>query len=92
MVSQLRPAADAITSQLGSALRVAEAAPPAIGDALALAAKTAFVEGLHASVLVGAGVALIGVIVAAIWLPARPRPEDLALQEAEAASGAEFEA
>ena len=88
----LRPAADAITSQLGSALRVAEAAPPAIGDALALAAKTAFVEGLHASVLVGAGVALIGVIVAAIWLPARPRPEDLALQEAEAASGAEFEA
>ena len=37
-----------------------------------------------------AGVAIVGVIVAAIWLPARPRMEDVTEQMAEAASGNEF--
>jgi EmrB/QacA subfamily drug resistance transporter len=38
---------------------------------LAGAARAAFVDGMHAGVLVAAGVALIGALVALFWLPAR---------------------
>ena len=85
---------DAITSQLGSALAVAEKIPAPIGGdngLLAGVAKSAFVDGMHSAVLVGAAVAIVGVVIAAIWLPARPRAADIAEQEAEAATGLEFE-
>ena len=45
------------------------------GAALALAAKTAFVDGMHVGVLVAAGVALFGSIVALAFLPSRARDE-----------------
>jgi EmrB/QacA subfamily drug resistance transporter len=38
---------------------------------LADLAKDAFVDGLHAGVLVAAGIALVGAIIAFVWLPAR---------------------
>lgn len=80
-----------ISSQIGAALQVAAKAPSEVGDAISNAAKEAFVSGLHSGVFVGAAVAAIGVLVAAVWLPARPRPQDVANQVAEAASGAEYE-
>jgi hypothetical protein len=87
-------AIDAIRGQLGAALAAAQQLPAPIGGpdgTLIPAAKEAFVSGMHSAVLVAAAVAIVGVVVAAVWLPARPRPEDVAGQEAEAASGAEFD-
>lgn len=46
------------------------------------AAKDAFVTAMHAGVLVAAGVALLGALVAFVWLPARARAEDVADQAA----------
>jgi hypothetical protein len=40
---------------------------------LATAARTAFVDGMHAGVLVAAGAALLGALFTALWLPARAR-------------------
>ena len=58
------------------------------GAALASTAKDAFVTGMHYGVVVAAGVALLGAIVAMRWLPARARREDVAAQEAEYERGA----
>ena len=41
-------------------------------------ASTAFVDGMHAGVLVAAGVALVGAIIAFVWLPARASYDALA--------------
>ena len=69
---------------LGGALAVAAKAPPALGpDALEPVAKSAFVDGMHTGVLVAAGAAFLGAIVAAIWLPARARDENVESQAAE---------
>ena len=43
------------------------------GAALAASARAAFVDGMHAGVLVAAGVALLGAVVVLLWLPARAR-------------------
>ena len=43
-------------------------------------AKSAFVDGMHTGVLVAAGAAFLGAIVAAIWLPAHARDVDAAEQ------------
>ena len=59
--------------------RAGAAAQPAVTparDARRRRAKAAFVDGMHPGVLVAAGAALLGAIVAAFWLPARaPRRE-----------------
>jgi hypothetical protein len=52
---------------------------------LAEVAKNAFVDGLHAGVLVAAGVALLGALVAFLWLPARAS-YDLLAEDAQAAA------
>jgi DHA2 family multidrug resistance protein-like MFS transporter len=70
-------AADAARDTLGGALAIAETLPGAIGDALAVAAQSAFVDALHFVAVV----AVIGAVVAAIataaalWtVPARSEP------------------
>jgi EmrB/QacA subfamily drug resistance transporter len=68
---------------LGGALAIAAKAPPALGNTLSAVAKSAFVDGMHTGVLVAAGAAFLGSIVAAIWLPARASDENIESQAAE---------
>jgi DHA2 family integral membrane protein (MFS transporter) len=74
----------AIQGSLGAALGYAgriQNQVPALAAALAHEASDAFLDGGHASALVGAGIALVGVVIAMIWLPARARSSDVAAQE-----------
>ena len=64
---------------LGQAIEVAHHHPnPAVAQQLITAAKDTFVLGLHRGVLVGAGAALIGAVVAFWALPARELVEPAA--------------
>ncbi len=76
-------AEQAAKDSLGGALAIAAKAPPALGNTLAAVAKSSFVEGMHTGVLVAAGAAFLGAIVAAVWLPARARDENVESQAAE---------
>ncbi|MGZ4785759.1 MAG: hypothetical protein ACXV5S_08805, partial [Acidimicrobiales bacterium] len=60
-----------VTDSIGGAMGVAHSVGGQAGDALAAAAKTAFVSGMHRGVLVGAVIALAGALVALLFLPAR---------------------
>ncbi len=60
-------AQDSLAGALGLAGRLGGAE----GGALAGAAQQAFVDGMHTAVLVGAGIALAGALLAAVALPAR---------------------
>jgi EmrB/QacA subfamily drug resistance transporter len=65
--------AAALKQSLGLALASSKDVP-----GLGRTAVDAFVDGMHAGVLLAAGVALLGAIVALIWLPARAGYEALA--------------
>jgi hypothetical protein len=67
---------------LGGALAIATRVP-ALGDL----ARSAFVDGMHAGVLVAGGVAFLGAIVAAIWLPAHATDASREEQAAEYEQG-----
>jgi EmrB/QacA subfamily drug resistance transporter len=70
--SQLPPqAAAAANSSIGGALEVARRAGGPQGQQLADFAKRAFVDGMQQALLVGAGVALLGALIALLLLPAR---------------------
>jgi EmrB/QacA subfamily drug resistance transporter len=64
-------AARAIEDSLGGALAVAGRVGGAPGAALADAARDAFVGGMQTTLVVAAGVALLGALVALAFLPAR---------------------
>lgn len=85
--SDLAKGIEASKNQLGGALEVAKRLGQAGLDRqaadLAHVAKVAFVDGLHAGVIVGAVAALIGAVVCLVWLPARARRESVEAQEAE---------
>jgi EmrB/QacA subfamily drug resistance transporter len=68
---------------LGGALAVAQQAPPALAKTLSTVAKSGFVDGMHSGLLVAAGAAFLGAIVAAIWLPARASADTFEEQHAE---------
>lgn len=91
-VSSLPPDAAAMASgSVGGALGVASQLGAA-GAPLAQAARSAFVSGMDSAVLVGAGVALAGAIVTAVFLPATATergtaPSMTATRPAEAAAG-----
>jgi DHA2 family multidrug resistance protein-like MFS transporter len=71
-------AADAARDTLGGALAIAESLPGAVGDALVLAAQTAFVDALHVVAAVAViGAAITALIAAAVlWkVPARTDPD-----------------
>jgi Na+/melibiose symporter-like transporter len=82
-VGQPRAVVNAAKESIGAALEVARRAPADIGDALASAVRSAFVDGFHTGLYVGAGAALVGAIVVFLWLPARARSEDVDQQHAE---------
>jgi DHA2 family multidrug resistance protein-like MFS transporter len=70
-------AADAARDTLGGALTIAEALPGAAGDALVVAAQTAFVDALHFVAAVAAVGAIVTAIIAAAALrkvPPRSEP------------------
>jgi EmrB/QacA subfamily drug resistance transporter len=82
--SGLSPAAvEGAKDSVGFALVVADRIGGVAGEAFAAAARSAFVDGFHAGLWVGAGAALIGAIAALVWLPARARREDEDRQAAE---------
>jgi hypothetical protein len=66
---------DAARASVGGALAVAQNLGGAQGAALAKAAKAAYVDGMSVGVLVGAGVALVGGIIALAFLPSRAKAE-----------------
>jgi DHA2 family multidrug resistance protein-like MFS transporter len=59
-----------IEDSVGGAVQVAAKLPGAAGKQLADVAKDAFMTGMHRGVLVAAGAAFVGSIVAWVWLPA----------------------
>jgi EmrB/QacA subfamily drug resistance transporter len=75
-------AVDQAKDSVGAALSIA-ARVPSIGGELADAARSAFVDGFHAGLYVGAGVALVGAIAVILWLPSRARREDIDRQHDE---------
>jgi EmrB/QacA subfamily drug resistance transporter len=80
----------AIQESLGAALaysqQIARQAP-ALAQSLATTAQGAFVDALHSGALVGAGVTLVGAVIAAVWLPARARQSDVEAQQAAQSQG-----
>ncbi|MPZ68101.1 MAG: DHA2 family efflux MFS transporter permease subunit [Actinobacteria bacterium] len=68
-------AASAASDSVGTALAVAGRLPADAGSALAATARSAFVDGMGSAVLVGAGVALAGALVALRFLPSTGREE-----------------
>ncbi|MET0627958.1 MAG: MFS transporter [Acidimicrobiia bacterium] len=74
----------AIQESLGAALGYANqiaSQAPALAQSLAVTAQESYVDGMHAGVLVGAGVTLVGAVIAAIFLPARARQSDIEAQQ-----------
>jgi EmrB/QacA subfamily drug resistance transporter len=64
-------AASVVSDSIGGALAVAKSIGGESGQQLAATAKAAFVDGMHRGVIVGAAVALIGALIALLFLPAR---------------------
>ena len=85
-------AAESAESSIGGAAAVASHLPPSAGDALMNAANTAFVSGMNRAALVAGGFAVLGALIAAVWLPSRTAPapapaRPLATQEPAAEAG-----
>jgi EmrB/QacA subfamily drug resistance transporter len=66
-----KPIADVMKSQLGAALAIAHKLPGPIGTLIQTTARHAFVTGMHQGMLVGGMAALVGAVVAVVWLPSR---------------------
>lgn len=86
-------AREASKSQLGQAIAVAAnlrksgvAGAPQLADQLVHTANAAFMDGVHAGVVVAAAATLLGAIIALVWLPAHARREDALRQAAEFAA------
>jgi DHA2 family multidrug resistance protein-like MFS transporter len=70
---------------LAGALEVAAQLPARAGDALAAAARSAFIDGLGLAALVGAGVVLVAALVSRRLLPMEAPVHPLAAEAAEGA-------
>jgi hypothetical protein len=70
-------AAEAAGQSVGAAFTVPAQLPAGPAELVRAAAEQGFFDGLAAGCLVASAVALAGAVVAALALPARPRPEDL---------------
>jgi EmrB/QacA subfamily drug resistance transporter len=77
----------AAKSSLGAALGIAAHLPHQLARAFTDLAKNAFIDGFHAALYVGAAAAAVGTLVALIFLPAEPNPDDLERQAAEFGHG-----
>lgn len=77
LVAAQSPAgASAIRDSVGAAAEVAHRVPAAAARLLGEATDRAFVHALDRTVLVGAAIALLGALVALVWLPSRPVVEE----------------
>jgi len=76
-------AAEGIKDSVGFALQAAARIGGEAGVQLADAARSAFIDGFHAGLVVGGAVAAVGAVCALIWLPARARRQDVERQQAE---------
>ncbi|MFE6227345.1 MFS transporter [Streptomyces sp. NPDC057854] len=87
-------ASDAAANSLGEAYQVADRLGGAAGAALHTAARHAFVDGLHLTLFVSAGLLLAGAVMALRLPRVMECPVDVeaAVEEAEAAAAAEAEA
>ncbi len=72
--------ASSIMDSLGFALEAAGRIGGPSGESIAGTARSAFVDGMHGGFLVGAGAALVGAVVAALWLPSRASHETAELE------------
>jgi MFS transporter, DHA2 family, multidrug resistance protein len=86
-----RAASDTIRSSLGGAIAVAHSIGGPAGALIEASAKSAFVDGLHLAVLVGAAAAFIGAAIAGRFLPARA-PEEVMAAPADTRADADFAA
>ena len=78
-VSVPATAASAIEDSVGAAVHVASSLPGPAADALTGTAQVAYVDAMGTSLWVAAGVALLGSVIALVFLPARAViPEDSA--------------
>ena len=64
--------AAAAQSSVGAAISIGDQVGGAAGTALVTASKTAFIHAMDRGLFVGALVALVGAVVALMWLPNRP--------------------
>jgi EmrB/QacA subfamily drug resistance transporter len=80
-VSAGAAAHDSLSGALATAARIGGAT----GDRLAATAQEAFLNGMHAAVLVAAGIALVGALVALVFLPSREAAPAVVVPEAVAA-------
>ncbi len=71
----------AAKASVGAALDLANRLGGVDGAALAASAKSAYVDGMGVGVLVAAGVALLGSVIALVFLPSRARMETEPLSE-----------
>jgi EmrB/QacA subfamily drug resistance transporter len=85
-------AAHAAGDSVGAALAIAERVGGPQGVALTQAAHSAFIDAMSTTVLVGAGVALLGALVALIFLPARAVERETTDGDAELATTRRIEA
>jgi EmrB/QacA subfamily drug resistance transporter len=93
--AQVQSAKVAAKSGIGNAFAVASkvqsevkagklpAQAATLANDLVHTANSAFVDAMHAGVLVAAGATLLGTVIALLWLPARARDADRAEQAAE---------
>ncbi len=74
-------AAAAIKDSVGAAMQISTKVGGPAGEALANAARSAFVDGMHQGVILGAAVALLGAVIALVFLPARATDEAVELED-----------
>jgi EmrB/QacA subfamily drug resistance transporter len=70
-------------SSLGAALQAAAHLPGAAGRVFANLAKTAFIDGFHSGLYVGAAASALGILAVLKWLPARADAGDVERQAAD---------
>jgi DHA2 family integral membrane protein (MFS transporter) len=77
---------NAASDSVGAAVQIAGRIGGAQGQALASEARSAFIHGMDVALLAGAGVALLGALVALLFLPARasaPEADDSGTERSE---------
>jgi len=74
---------DTVAGSVGGALAVAAHLGGSVATELADLARSAFIDGMDLGLAVAAVVALLGAVLALVWLPDRDRPADGAAQDPE---------
>jgi len=88
LAAQAPAAAGAVRDSVGGASLVASALPADVASAITAAANEAYVHAVNHTVVVGAAVALLGALVALLFLPARSEVSVSAAELTDAVTGA----